>query len=35
MTSPKYKWKKEYSWVLLANVIYLILFYVLTKMYAA
>ena len=31
MKEQKYKWKKEYSLVLIANVIYIILFFFITN----
>ncbi|CAM1335197.1 conserved protein of unknown function [Tenacibaculum aestuariivivum] len=33
MNSDKYTWKKEYSVVLLANIIYIVLFYIITNIY--
>lgn len=33
MESKKYSWKKEYTLVLVANVIYIILFFLITKAY--
>ncbi|SDX24901.1 hypothetical protein SAMN05444411_10431 [Lutibacter oricola] len=31
MSKPKYSWKKSYSAVLIANAIYVVLFYILMK----
>ncbi len=31
METPKYSWKKEYTVVLIANVVYIVLFYILMK----
>ncbi|SEE59085.1 hypothetical protein SAMN05444353_2576 [Polaribacter dokdonensis DSW-5] len=31
MEKPKYKWEKVYTFVLIANLIYLILFYLITN----
>ncbi len=33
MNQPKYTWKKEYSLVLLANAVYIVLFYLITNLY--
>jgi hypothetical protein len=31
MNQQKYIWKKEYTWVLVANVIYILAFYLITN----
>jgi hypothetical protein len=34
MEKPTYDWKKEYTWVLVANAAYIILFYVIMQIFA-
>jgi len=35
MENKKYTWKKEYTLVLVANVIYIVLFYLITNIYTS
>jgi len=34
MDTKKYTWQKIYTWVLIANAVYLILFYILMKYFS-
>jgi hypothetical protein len=34
MESKKYKWETSYTWVLIANAIYIILFYIIMKSFS-
>lgn len=33
MNPKKYTWKKQYSFVLFANILYIIFFYIITNLY--
>ncbi len=35
MKESKYTWKKEYTMVLMANIVYIVLFYIITKVYTS